>query len=433
MDEYKIFFSYSRVDASEFSLKLAKGLREKGFNIWIDQLSILPASKWDTEIQKALTAADCILFIVSSASVISDNVLDEINYALNNKKKVFPVIIADCEVPYRVSRLQYVDFRHGHEKALNTLVESLQHEQQTGTNSDVPVTDTISSGKQKKSFPKKWLFAIGGLVLLLFLGFMIFGGSDTTSDELQTWNNAVLANDSAGYQKYLEQYPNGDYADSAKLKLSDLAATDSTNVNTNAPVSGKIANAEVMDKLTLGKTLSGVKEKLGEPDYDISDKEKTDWVYNLANMDIEVMSFDNKNISAVTYNISPDSKDTFLLYPQMYDGYTLGTPFSKRNQVGYEYSDSVYWTRLSRDSYVYYYTCEASGGGTQFCAIIGSRDYNNLVFPDDVLHLGPDALKDVSKNVAKAKKTYITVFYDFNGDMLNKMDYGGINYAYRKH
>ena len=431
MNEYKIFFSYSRVDASEFSLKLAKDLREKGFNIWIDQLSILPASKWDTEIQKALTVSDCILFIVSATSVTSDNVLDEINYALNNKKKVFPIIIADCEVPYRVSRLQYVDFRHSYEKGLETLEGSLQREQQGGTETDIPISNTTSSHKHEKSFSKKSLFIVGGVVLLLLLGFVIFGGGNS-SDELQTWKNAVLADDSASYQKYLEQYPNGAYADSAKEKL-DMLVTNQNSDSTKTSISGKMADAEVMDKLILGKTLSGVKEKLGEPDYDISDKDKTDWVYNLANMDVEVTSFDNKSISAVTYNISADSKDTFLLYPQMYDGYTLGTPFTKRNQTGYEYSDSVYWTRLSRDSYIYYYTCEASGGGTQFCAIIGSRDFNNIVFPDDVLHVGPDALKDVYKNVAKAKKTYITVFYDFNGDMLNKMDYGGINYAYRKH
>lgn len=95
-------------------------------NTWIDQVNISPGQKWDTEIQKALTAADCLLFIMSKASVASDNVLDEVNYALNNKKAVFPILMKDCEMPYRVSRLQHIDFTNDYATGLDRLLEALK-------------------------------------------------------------------------------------------------------------------------------------------------------------------------------------------------------------------------------------------------------------------------------------------------------------------
>ncbi len=124
LENQKIFFSYSRVDAQEFALKLANDLRQAGANIWIDQ-DIRPSQRWDTEVHKALTSSDCVLFIVSNASVISDNVLDEVHYALNYKKKLYPLIISNCDLPYRTIRLQHIDFIDNYEKGLTTLLKSL--------------------------------------------------------------------------------------------------------------------------------------------------------------------------------------------------------------------------------------------------------------------------------------------------------------------
>ena len=50
----KIFFSYSRADGSEFALRLAVDLKQKGFDVWIDQEDIRAGSEWDIEIEKAL-------------------------------------------------------------------------------------------------------------------------------------------------------------------------------------------------------------------------------------------------------------------------------------------------------------------------------------------------------------------------------------------
>jgi tetratricopeptide (TPR) repeat protein len=113
------------VDAEEFTLKLVSTLKEGGANIWMDQLDILPSQRWDREVHKALVACDCFLFIASERSVDSDNVLDELNYALDNKKMVLPIIINKCELPYRTSRLQHINFTLDYDKGLKALHKTL--------------------------------------------------------------------------------------------------------------------------------------------------------------------------------------------------------------------------------------------------------------------------------------------------------------------
>ena len=137
MEGQKFFFSYSRIDASDFALKLYNDLQKCGANIWIDQLDIEGGKRWDAEIEKALKACQCVLFIVSEESVISDNVLDEVSYALKKKKQVIPIFISDCEIPYRFERLQGVNFNKDYNAGFNLLLKTLKLDGQSGQLSSV--------------------------------------------------------------------------------------------------------------------------------------------------------------------------------------------------------------------------------------------------------------------------------------------------------
>jgi hypothetical protein len=128
----KIFFSYSRADASDFSLRLALDLKKEGFNVWIDQQDIRAGSEWDLEIEKALETCDCLLFIETEKSVISNNVLDEVYYALDQDKKVIPVILHDSKTPFRLQRLQHVDFTKDYNAGLTQLIRELKGVGATG-------------------------------------------------------------------------------------------------------------------------------------------------------------------------------------------------------------------------------------------------------------------------------------------------------------
>ena len=120
-----IFLSYSRSN-SAFALKLAKDLRSAKFSIWIDQLDIPSGASWDREVEAALRASETVLVIISEASAKSDNVLDEISYSLDQKKRVIPVLIDQIPVPLRITRLQREDFTGSYETAFDTLTEHLR-------------------------------------------------------------------------------------------------------------------------------------------------------------------------------------------------------------------------------------------------------------------------------------------------------------------
>ncbi|MBN8861143.1 MAG: toll/interleukin-1 receptor domain-containing protein [Sphingobacteriales bacterium] len=155
----KIFFSYSRVDGADFSLRLAQDLKNAGFNVWIDQQDIRAGSEWDLEIEKALETCDCLLFIESEKSVVSNNVLDEVYYALDHQKKVIPVIYHDSKTPYRLQRLQHVDFSKNYDEGLASLIRELK-----GNFRLQPVLSTapVSSSPQRV----KYIYFAGGLFLI---------------------------------------------------------------------------------------------------------------------------------------------------------------------------------------------------------------------------------------------------------------------------
>ena len=128
--EAKAFFSYSRQD-SEFALRLAKDLRERGAAIWIDQLDIEPGTHWDESVEKAVAACSIFLVLLSPHSTESENVMDEVAYALDEKKAIVPVMFCDCKVPLRLRRMQYVDVRASYETGVQEILKSLHVAQRT--------------------------------------------------------------------------------------------------------------------------------------------------------------------------------------------------------------------------------------------------------------------------------------------------------------
>jgi tetratricopeptide (TPR) repeat protein len=126
MEGQKIFFSYSRADGEKYALQLAQDLRDAGANIWMDQLDISPGKVWDIEIENALETSACVLFIATAKSTTSNNVLNEVYYALEEDKEVIPIIFEECRIPFRLKRLQHINFINDYEKGFKRLVQALQ-------------------------------------------------------------------------------------------------------------------------------------------------------------------------------------------------------------------------------------------------------------------------------------------------------------------
>lgn len=89
------FFSYCRED-SDFALRLAEDLKADGADVWIDQLDIPPGSRWDRAVRDAVANCPRMLVLLSPAAVDSENVLDEIDFALDKRKTILPVLYRDC-------------------------------------------------------------------------------------------------------------------------------------------------------------------------------------------------------------------------------------------------------------------------------------------------------------------------------------------------
>jgi len=124
-DPTKAFISYSRGDG-DFVLRLCQDLRAAGASIWVDSFDIRPGDEWDDAIARGLDECGRLLVVLSPRSVASANVLDEVGYALSKEKLIIPVLYEDCEVPYRLNRLHYVDFRTSYDGGLRELLSAIR-------------------------------------------------------------------------------------------------------------------------------------------------------------------------------------------------------------------------------------------------------------------------------------------------------------------
>lgn len=118
------FLSYSRKD-SEFALKLAKDLKAAGAEVWMDQLDIQPGAAWDRSVQRALQSSAILLVVLSPDSVASETLLDEISFAVEQHKRVIPVLYRDCKMPVRLRDLQLLDLTSDYEHGLGGLLKAL--------------------------------------------------------------------------------------------------------------------------------------------------------------------------------------------------------------------------------------------------------------------------------------------------------------------
>lgn len=73
-------------------------------------MDIPAGSRWDVEVEKALEASEIFMIIMTPTAIASENVRDEIGYAIDTGKRFLPVLLEKCNVPLRLRRFQYVDF-----------------------------------------------------------------------------------------------------------------------------------------------------------------------------------------------------------------------------------------------------------------------------------------------------------------------------------
>ena len=123
MNSKWLFISYSRKN-KETALRLAKDLKNYGIAVWLDLLNLEPGTHWDIAIQNALEDSRGLIVLLSIPSVASKYVLSEIDCALEQNKKIIPILLEECRVPLLLRRVQYIDFTQSYDDGYYLLLEN---------------------------------------------------------------------------------------------------------------------------------------------------------------------------------------------------------------------------------------------------------------------------------------------------------------------
>jgi WD40 repeat protein len=87
-----LFFSYSRAD-SEYVVRLADDLRERGKEVWIDTEGLTDAEVFPQALRSAIEGADVFVAIISPESVSSRFCQTEVSHAEQLGKRIVPVLL----------------------------------------------------------------------------------------------------------------------------------------------------------------------------------------------------------------------------------------------------------------------------------------------------------------------------------------------------
>ena len=178
------FISYSRAN-SDFAVRLAKDLKASGHEVWLDQLDIPTGSRWDDELEKALRTCTTFLIILSPASIKSQNVKDEIGYAIDTGKHILPLMIKQCEVPFRLRRFQYVDFTKDdldeYKERLRETKSLLSNTKELPTatedeKSSAPVKVPVSKPSTKKLLTPPVMYGGGAIIVIVLIVAIFMNG-----------------------------------------------------------------------------------------------------------------------------------------------------------------------------------------------------------------------------------------------------------------
>lgn len=163
----KIFISYSRKD-TDFVRKLAGDLEKAGYDVWWDITDLRGGDDWVRQIPSAIEASQFVIVVLSPNSIASEWVEKEYTQALSLRKKIIPIMLVPCNVPFSLNTINYVNFAVGeYEDNFKSILRAL------GYTGEPPTVTPFRN--PKLSLPPWSRYAIpafiGIIILLLALTF----------------------------------------------------------------------------------------------------------------------------------------------------------------------------------------------------------------------------------------------------------------------
>lgn len=120
----EVFISYSRRDLY-FAEHLARRLRDRGADVWIDVARLAPGVDWEASVEAALTRAAAVVLVASPAAMGSDHVLDEWRRATAAGTPVHVALSSATDLAATLPAASVVDLRGRFEVGVDALGRAL--------------------------------------------------------------------------------------------------------------------------------------------------------------------------------------------------------------------------------------------------------------------------------------------------------------------
>lgn len=128
-EKSRIFVSHTAKD-KEHARDIAWGLKRLGHPVWFDEWEIAVGDSIVEKVFDGLQASDTLIVLLSSSSVESRWVKEELSVAVMRRIsesdiRVLPVLIETCEIPTPLKHIRYADYRDDHDEGMSQLLEAL--------------------------------------------------------------------------------------------------------------------------------------------------------------------------------------------------------------------------------------------------------------------------------------------------------------------
>jgi hypothetical protein len=125
----KVFISYSRPD-EKWADRLRLALTKRDVEVWDPASEIVPGENWGLKYGKALENSDAVVVLISPASVKSDWVRHEIQYALSSpqfRDRLIPVLVRPTEeIPWMLRKLKVIPATQDVDETARRIVTTLR-------------------------------------------------------------------------------------------------------------------------------------------------------------------------------------------------------------------------------------------------------------------------------------------------------------------
>lgn len=125
MENSNVFLSFACIDKKVEQIR--KILEDNGISCWSSQRDCRPGLPYASEIIAAIDNCGVFLVFITSNSVVSEDILNEIDYAHKIKRIIIPIFLEDInlsdEFGYYLSRKQRINLFDDNDESIDLLIK----------------------------------------------------------------------------------------------------------------------------------------------------------------------------------------------------------------------------------------------------------------------------------------------------------------------